>query len=352
MSVVADIASAAAIAVIPLIHLTVGIEPWHLMIFVFLGALLDAPGTAARTSMLPDLAQLAGTSLERATGLSQAVRRGATFVGAPIAGVLILVVGTQGVLILDAVSFLVSAALIGLLTPPIAYHEASDEPTADEPADGVTAARSGLRRYLDDLLVGLQFLWRDRLLRAIVLTIMVTNFLDSPLLLVVLPVYAFEVYGSSVDLGLLVGAFGLAALVGAVGYSFVGERLPRRLTFATAFVVVGLPIWTLALQPPFAVALIAFLVVGIAAGPINPIISTVMFERVPRHMRGRVTGAVTAGAWVAMPLGMLLFGFISEQFGVITAILIIAAGYLAITLATFVNPAYREMDREPLRVTD
>jgi predicted MFS family arabinose efflux permease len=341
--------------VIPLIQLTVGIQPWQLMILVFLGALLDAPGTAARSSMLPDLAHVAETSLERAAGLSQAVRRGSIFVGAPLAGVLIVLIGTQGVFILDAVSFVVSAALIGFLTPAIAYHEAPDQAGAEDAvpqASGAAevnaaaeTARSGRRRYLDDLLVGVRFLWTDRLLRAIVLTVMVTNFLDSPLLSVVLPVYVYEVYGSSVDLGLLFGAFGAAALVGAIGYSIVGQRLPRRLTFATAFVVVGLPMWILAFQPSFAVALIAFLVIGIAAGPINPIISTVIFERVPRHMRGRVTSAVTAGAFVAIPLGMLVFGYVSEEFGVIAAVVLIASGYLAITLATFINPAYREMDR-------
>ncbi len=346
MSVLADIASAAAIVAIPIIQLTVGIEPWQLMILVFLGALLDAPGTAARSSMLPDLAELAGWPLERATGLSQAVRRGAILVGAPIAGALIVIVGTQGVFLIDAVSFLISAVLIGVLTPAIAYHE----PSADEDAEAAAeleSPRSGRRRYMDDLLIGLRFVWKDRLVRAIVLTVMVTNFLDSPLLGVVLPVYVKEVYGSSIELGLLFGIFGGAALLGAIGYGMIGPRLPRRLTFAVAFVIVGLPFWVLALQPPFGIALVAFFVVGLAAGPINPIISTVIFERVPRHVRGRVMSSITAAAFVAMPLGMLVFGFISQQFGVITAIVIIAASYLAVTLVTFVNPAYREMDRPP-----
>jgi hypothetical protein len=44
---------------------------------------------------------------------------------------------------------------------------------------------------------------------------------------------------------------------------------------------------------------------------------------------------------------MLLAGFISERFGVITAVVFVAAGYLLITLATFLNPAMREMDRPP-----
>src|SRR5688500_12975185 len=106
MSVISDLASSLAIAAIPLLFLTVGVQPWMLMALVFLGALLDAPGTAARSSMLPDLATLSGTPIERAASVSQAVRRGAILVGAPLAGVLIVAIGTPGVLLLDAVSFL------------------------------------------------------------------------------------------------------------------------------------------------------------------------------------------------------------------------------------------------------
>ncbi|HEY8135427.1 MAG TPA: MFS transporter [Candidatus Limnocylindrales bacterium] len=337
MSVISDIASSVAIAAIPALYLTVGIQPWQLMVLVFLGALLDAPGTAARSSMLPDLAALSGTPLERATSLSQAVRRGATLVGAPLAGALIVVVGTHNVLLLDAVSFLFSAALVGLLTPSLTHHEATAEGEEPQPRG----------RYFDELLAGLRFVWRDRLVRAIVLTVMITNFLDAPLLSVVLPVYVHQVYGSSVDLGLLFGAFGGAALAGAVGYGLIGPRLPRRLTFAIAFVIVGLPMWLLAFQPPFVVALLGFVVIGLAAGPINPIISTVILERVPRSMRGRVTGTITSGAFVAMPAGMLIAGFVSQLYGVITAIVLIAAAYVVVTLSIFVNPAMREMDRIP-----
>ena len=337
MSVISDIASAVAIAAIPVLFLTTGVQPWMLMALVFVGALLDAPGTAARSSMLPDLATLSGTPIERAASVSQAVRRGATLVGAPLAGVLIVAIGTPGVLLLDAISFLVSAALVGLLTPSLGYHEAT--------AEGEPPPKRG--RYLDDLKAGLRFVWRDRLVRAIVLTVMITNFLDAPLLSVVLPVYAHDVYGSSVDLGLLLGAFGGAALAGAIGYGVIGPRLPRRLTFGIAFVIVGLPMWLLVFQPPFIVALLGFVVIGLAAGPINPIISSVIFERVPRSMRGRVMGTMTSGAFVAIPAGMLIAGFVSEQYGVVTTVVAIAAAYLVVTLSIFLNPGMRDMDRAP-----
>jgi MFS family permease len=337
MSVVSDLASGASIAAIPILHWTMGgIETWLLIALVFVGALLDAPGTAARSSMLPDLAAIAGTPLERATSLSQAIRRGATMLGAPIGGALILVIGTAGVMVVDAVSFGVSAMLIGLLTPAVRHAR------ADETTDA--AARPG---YFADLVAGLRFIWGDRLARAIVATIMLTNFLDAPIFAVIMPVYVREVYGSAVQLGVLLGAFGAAALVSSLVFGAIGPRMPRRLTFGLSFVVVGLPFWVLAASPPFALAVAAMALVGLAAGPINPILSTVMFERVPADMRGRVIGPLTAGAFVAMPVGMLMAGFVSEEFGVIAALVGIAAAYLVVTASIFINPAMREMDRRP-----
>ena len=335
MSVVSDVASGLSIAAIPVLNWTMGgIDAWLLIALVFVGALLDAPGAAARSSMLPDLAEISGTPLERATGLSQAIRRGATMLGAPIGGALILLVGTDGVLIVDAVSFGVSAALVGLLTP-VVRHAAAD-PATD------AAARPG---YLADLAAGLRFLWGDRLARAIVATIMLTNFLDAPIFAVILPVYVREVYGSAVQLGVLMGAFGAAALVSSLVFGAIGPRLPRRLTFGLSFVVVGIPFWILALAPSFPLAVGASVLAGVAAGPINPIISTVMYERVPAEMRGRVIGPLAAGAWVAMPAGMLVAGFVSETFGVIPTLTGIAAAYLVVTATIFINPAMREMDR-------
>jgi hypothetical protein len=32
---------------------------------------------------------------------------------------------------------------------------------------------------------------------------------------------------------------------------------------------------------------------GIAAGPINPVLSTIEYERIPANMRGRVFGTIT-----------------------------------------------------------
>jgi predicted MFS family arabinose efflux permease len=143
------------------------------------------------------------------------------------------------------------------------------------------------------------------------------------------------------------GVFGGAALVGALAYGAFGHRLPRRLTFVCAFAVVPIVYLTMATLPSLPVALVALAVSGLAAGPINPLINTVQFELVPPELRGRVFGAVKAGAWAAIPLGVLLGGAIVEAVGVARTFLGIGICYLAVTLYGFFNPAFREMDRRP-----
>src|SRR5687767_6331705 len=57
-SVAGDLASGATVALIPLLHLTVGLAFWQLLALVFLGALLDTPGWTARRSLYEVVARL------------------------------------------------------------------------------------------------------------------------------------------------------------------------------------------------------------------------------------------------------------------------------------------------------
>ena len=43
-------------ALVPLLYHTVGLLFWQLLVLVFLGGFLDAPGHTARQSLVPDLA--------------------------------------------------------------------------------------------------------------------------------------------------------------------------------------------------------------------------------------------------------------------------------------------------------
>jgi MFS family permease len=246
--------------------------------------------------------------------------------------VLVASFGATAALWLDAASFLVSAALVAFFVPrPRAAEEA--KPRA---------------RFLSELAEGMRFIAHQRLVRAVVLTVLVTNFLDASLP-VLLTVFAREEFGSASDLGLMYGVFGAAALAGALAYSAIGHRLPRRRTFVLCFSVLPAVYLTIATLPSLGVTLVVLAAAGFAAGPINPLLFTVQSEIVPAHLRGRVFGAIRAGAWASIPLGILLGGVAIATIGVAATVLVIGICYAAVVTYGFFNPAFHEMDRAPSR---
>jgi MFS family permease len=327
-SIVADVASALAVAAIPLLHSTAGLEFWQLVVLVFLGGLLDAPGGTARTSLLPDVSARAGWSLERATGATAVVERFSRLAGAPLAGVLIAVTGPTNVLWINAASFLVSAALVALGVPrPVIGRERKEE----------TSYRREIRE-------GYAFLRRDRTLAVLVFIVSLTNLFDA-FAMIALPVLAHDVYGSALSLGLMTAAGGGGSVIGALAFAAVGHRVSRRAVFTWGFIVVTISFPVAALFPPLAVLLVAKTISGIASGPLNPVIDTVFMERVPAGMRGRVFGVTQAAAWVAIPLGVLVAGAVIEAIGLRATLVLSGGAYLAITVGARFSSALRDLDR-------
>ncbi len=335
-SIAADLASAVTFGLIPLLYTTVGLQFWELLVLVFAGNLLDGPGTTAREALIPELAQASGMSLESASAGIQSVERGSRLVGAPLAGVLIALTGTNNVLWLDAISFLISAGIVLWSIPLVQVPKPSKDST----------------HYLDELKTGIQFIQRDRLILAIIGMVLVTNFLDAPLGGVIYPVYAKQFFGTAVDLGLIIGASGGGAVIGALLFAAFGRHWSRQALFFGCFAIVALRLWVMALVPSLPVILGTQLIAGLAAGPLNPIISTIEYERIPIELRGRVFGAVASAAFVAIPLGVLLGGYLIEWFDIRLVLAVIGALYLLTVLVGSLNPAMRGLDPKRIPAVD
>ena len=134
-------------------------------------------------------------------------------------------------------------------------------------------------------------------------------------------------------------------MLGALIFSAVGPRLLRYTVFVVGFVLTSLKFFLYATYPPLWMALVFVVIFSMGAGPLNPIIGAVEYERVPKNMRGRVGGAISAGAWSAMPLGMLIGGVMTEQLGVRPMLLGLGVIYLTTTLSMTLIPAMKEMNR-------
>lgn len=331
-SVIADLLSSVTVLAIPMLYAAGLLEFWVLLALVFTGTLLDAPGDTARRALLPDLAELGAVPLERATSAQDSTLRITQMLGGPLAGLLIATLGAVNLLVIDAATFLISAALIGLFTRTATHRE---------PAPGPADARS----YWADLRAGLNFLRQDRLLPSILAVFMGANMLENALLVVLLPVYTEQVLDSPVALGLAVGAVGAGALTGALLYGAIGHRLPRRPVLLATLALAGAPKFLVMATLPDQTLMIATLgVAALASGPVNPLLGAVEYARIPHHLRGRVFGVITAAVVGAVPVGVLAAGVLADALPLPTTFLGMAAAYLAISLVPLLHPAWTERE--------
>ncbi|MGR0321072.1 MFS transporter [Agromyces sp. ZXT2-3] len=352
-SIAADVASGLTVVAIPLLDAAGLLSFPVLLALVFLGGLLDPPGDTAKTVLMPDLAALARTPLARAAGAQSAVQRTATMVGAGTAGALVALSGPMTALLADAAGFAISAILVALLVPArarLAGLVGSDAPAAAE-ASGIAADadaggdahdhpvgqavrdaeaddaardadRSGAAaESAAGFVAGIRFIAKTPLALAVVLLVTLTNAIDAAGMTVLKPVYASQVLGDPAALGFMIGCFAAGALTGSAVFGLIGHRASGRLMFAACFVLAGAPPYAaMALGVPIEILFVILALSGLAAGALNPMISTALFGVVPDGMRARVFGAITSGVAASMPIGAFAAGAAVDAFGFVPVV--------------------------------
>lgn len=326
-------AAAVAIAAIPACHaLDVLTLPVLIGLVVVVGVCRGV-ADCANGPLVPTTAEAGGITMERAAGLNSGANRAALLLGAPLAGVLVTVFGSPAVVAVDAGTFAVAAIIAAIWV------------RVPEPP---TVPGLGVRRYLRDLGEGLRFAGGDRLLLGIITMVAVTNLLDQGLAEVMVPVWARDEVGTATALGLISGVGGAGAVLGSVLGAWLGPRLPRRMTFAVSYVLSGAPRFAvLALSDSLALILTVWFVAEVFAGTLNPVIGAAAYERIPPELRARVLGVLRSTAWLGLPFGALAGGYLTEAAGLHLALWVFGGAYLVTTLAPFVFPAWRELDRRP-----
>jgi MFS family permease len=331
VSVLADIVSAPVIGLVPVLHGLGWLDFSVLLPLVAITGMARGPGDTAKAALVPGIADAAEVPLANVTGMAGTVQRLADTVGPALAGVLIVWIGPTGALALNAVTFALSGLLIRLTVAEQAHSPQSGE-SDDEP-------------YLTRLRQGFRFVVRDRLLLMITVMIAVTNLLDAAVMSVLLPVWAVESGAGPAGIGTVWAAVSITAVVGSLTAATFAHRLPRRTTFLVAFLIGGAPrIAILAVGLPVWVVIAVWAVSGLALGLLNPILSATQYERIPKHLLGRVSAVISTSANAGVPIGGLAGGLLLSGTGLGPTVLVCAALYLVATTVPALRPEWRSME--------
>jgi hypothetical protein len=308
---VCDLVSAVLVASVPLAawlyHLTVA----HLLAVAMLAGVASVFFQVAWTAYLP--AMFDADDLVGANSILHG-SESATQIGGPaVAGVLMAVVSAVAGLVLDALSFLVSALSLLWIRRP----ERRPEPTV---------AR-GVRR---DIAEGVRWLAREPLLRSLTIHGAIGNvaLTGYGAITVVFLVRGLGV--STTGVGLLLAASGLGGIAAATSTPLLVRRFGAARTMVWCKVSAGLSSLLIPLSRP-GLGLIAFVAgTGLVAACVvvgNVVAGSFRQSYVPPMLLGRVVTGMQFVNLGAIPLGAVLGGAAASAIGTRGAIAVMTVGY-------------------------
>jgi MFS family permease len=302
---VADVARAPLVALIPALHALDLLSFPVLLVLAAVIAAFATPSFAAKTSLLPELVGEDERVLSEANALLQGAQRITLFLGPALAGVLISVMGAANVLLLDAVSFGLGFLLVATLVPFVGSVE------QDEESRGLAA--------------GFRFLWRDPLLRPWSFAVIVGD-VAWIVLFAAMPVLVLERFGEdAATLGWIWGAWGLGAVLGNVIAFRTAATTDRLLVSSLGEMAMIAPLWLLLTDIPAAGVIAVMAVSGLANGIVNPPVFTIFTLRTPRALRAKVWSVVIAATAVLGPVTLGVAGPVLDAEGFLPVVLALVA---------------------------
>jgi MFS family permease len=312
VSIGADLLSSLSVMAFPIVALTSDLSSLTILLIAVVGAIFDPAGYTARKTLLADVAKASEIKLDRLNGIHDGFMGLAWIIGPAVGAGLISTIGAVNSFWVSAALFIIAALAIAFLRVGNLGRDARD--LAEQ--RGEVSNRS--------IRVGFQVLWNDKLLRTITISILVLAAVYLPTETVVLPTY-FEQLGNPAGLGIVISALAAGSTIGSFGYGWISTRLSRRTLVRMTLIGTAVSIIPMAFLPPLPLLATAAFFLGLSWGPFNPLISTLIQQRVPADQQGRVFGVQTAVFYAAPPLGMVISGLSVENVGVKTTYLFLAA---------------------------
>ena len=317
VSIGADLLSSLSVAAFPIVAATFGLSNLSILLIAVLGAVFDPAGYTARKTLLADVAKSSEIDLDRLNGIHDGFMGVAWIFGPAIGAGLIASIGSIN-------SFWVSAGLFVIAALAIAFLRVGN--MGKESRD--LAEESG-EKTDNRIRIGVKTLWNDKLLRTLSIALLVLAAVYMPTEAVVLPTY-FENIDNPSGLGLVISALAAGSAIGSFGYGWISKRVQRKTLIRMILLGSAISIIPMALLPALPLLMLAGFFLGLSWGPYNPLISSLVQERIPAHIHGRVFGVQTAVFYAAPPVGMLLAGLSVERYGVKVTYLVLA-GVLSVT---------------------
>lgn len=325
-------------------------------IFQLCISVMDIFFDPATGAMLPDIVKK--EKLTRANSILGIIN-GLSYVIGPVLGGVLYPLGIGVVFLINAFSFVAS----GISEMFIKYTQTTEK------------AKITLKQTYSDIKEGFSFFRNTKALFGVIMFAMITNFIYTPVLMVVMPYFTRQVVGfSSRQFGLLESMWVLGILFGNLLIATVLTKKNQGKLFAWGiffqiFVFIfinifmypgfvklfGGPSWLY-----FGILSTGFVIVGTFNAFVNTPLHVYYQSAVPTEVRSRVFAVISVMSQLIVPLGSAIYGFAVDRISahILVSLALLIGG--SITAMFFIKgvmdgiiaQAARNNDSEPAKVAE
>jgi MFS family permease len=288
------------------------LQIWHILAFAVALGISNSFEMPTLNALVPEL--VTRDEIQSAIAVDRAVFHGSRVVGPSLAGIFISVWGAASAFFLNAISF-VALIIALLMIPP------RPRGTVEEEEKRASGIKDGFR-----------YVAKDKPSLAMIGLIAATTVFIFPIITVMMPLYVRLVLGLGADqLGFLMGASAVGSVVGAIFLISIprNKRVPIMMLNVG---IVAVAIFSLSRAPSFYLATVLLIFNSLGLAMNFGLANTIVQERAPDYLRGRVSAVFMLSFVGLMPVAGLGITGLSDLIGMRTALAIAAGCYAVIAL--------------------
>src|SRR5438874_9624128 len=285
---------------------------WQIFIFAAILGVSNSFEMPTLSALVPELVKR--DEIQGAISLDRSVFHGSRMVGFSLAGILIKAWGMASAFFANAVSFV--ALIIAILSLP---------PRRRGTAEEEEKRASGIKE-------GFRYIAKDKPSLAMLALIATQSVCIFPIITVMMPLYGRLVLHLGADrVGYLMGASAVGSVVGSLFLIGLPRDKRAPLMMMCAAGVTG-AVFGMSRAPTFYLATALMVINSLGLATNFGLASTIVQERAPDYLRGRVSAVFMLSFVGLMPIAGLGVTSLSDFIGMPTALKIAALSYGAITL--------------------
>jgi MFS family permease len=332
VSIGSDLMSALSVMLFPIWDSLFGLTFASIAAFAVLGAAFDPAGYTARKSLIPDVAKASNTSMDKLNSWHEAVFSGGWVLGPAIGAIAISLVGAANSMWIVFVAFILAIILISMLHVGDLGLEHREEIGDQE-------------KFWTSTLRGLQVLKSDKAMYYLTLSIVFLAMVYLPTESVVLPKY-FSDIDDPRGYGYVLSSMAAGGIITTLAYPKLVKHFKKRTIVIGALAATSVAMIPMTFFPPIGLFVLAGFLLGLGWGPMNPLMNSVVQQRVAPHIQGRVFGVQTSLFYASGPIGMFVTGVSVDAFGVRPVYIAAVSILIVFQLFIMLLPDLRDLDRE------